>query len=134
MKEQRARLTREAKEAQLAASARLTDLAMDAAALGISNITAFVVKTPTSSPGKSGIGAALCEHVKSKECDVAVLGNHGRSIFRDVLAAVGLGSVSDYAVRHLPCTTVIVKPPPNVQLQASQAPPSVSAESNAPMS
>lgn len=56
------------------------------------------------------IGASLCQHIKEKAYDVAVVGSRGISAFkRNLLDFVGLGSVSMHLAHHLTCALAVVR-------------------------
>jgi nucleotide-binding universal stress UspA family protein len=85
---------------QRQATARIEEIVAET--LGPEPKVRFVVHAVHRSPGR-----ALVE--LSADADMLVLGSkgHGR------LAAWLLGSISDEAMQHAPCTVVIVRPPPD---------------------
>jgi nucleotide-binding universal stress UspA family protein len=50
-------------------------------------------------------GPTLCELAADEGADAIIVGSHGRSGFRRVL----MGSVSDYVVRHAPCSVIVTR-------------------------
>jgi nucleotide-binding universal stress UspA family protein len=65
-------------------------------------------------------GHALCEYAAQSSTDVAVVGSHGRTYRSMLLAAIGLGSVSDHVARGLQCPVTIVKHKPQDLLAATK--------------
>jgi nucleotide-binding universal stress UspA family protein len=55
-------------------------------------------------PGESVTAAAEAE-----QCDLVVVGTHGRTGFHRSLS----GSVSDYVIRNAPCPVLVVRPAPS---------------------
>mmetsp|Transcript_4040 Transcript_4040/g.11533 ORF Transcript_4040/g.11533 Transcript_4040/m.11533 type:complete len:269 (+) Transcript_4040:710-1516(+) len=61
-------------------------------------------------PGVSDVGQALCSYARDKNVGLAVVGSRGLGMWqRSVMGALGLGSVSDFLSRHLPCALLVVK-------------------------
>ncbi|WP_218080783.1 universal stress protein [Anthocerotibacter panamensis] len=62
-------------------------------------------------------GPTLCALARERDCRLMVLGHRGRSGFQELF----LGSVSNYALHHAPCSALVVQssaptnPPPAVQ-------------------
>ena len=73
----------------------LKSLAAEATAAGI---TAEVTQT-YGNPGRT-----LCELAKTWNADLVVLGRRGKSQIAELL----LGSTSNYAIHHLPCSVYVV--------------------------
>jgi len=57
-------------------------------------------------------GPLLCEWTANNSTDVAILGSHGRTLSSMLLSVIGLGRVSDYAVKSLQCPVTVVKHKP----------------------
>jgi len=79
---------------QLAAESR-SSLQHTLAALGLEGGHSEVLR--------GGAGPAICAFAEQVDAKVIVLGSHGRGGFKRAL----LGSVSDYVVRHAPCSVLV---------------------------
>jgi len=54
----------------------------------------------------TGHGAGITEFIRSRKCDLAVLGTRGKTNLRDVL----MGSTAERVVRDAPCSILAIKP------------------------
>lgn len=81
----------------------------EAQAAGLKHVAAERVVAEVG--GSEGIGITLQDYAKKSGADTMVVGSRGLgSLTRPVLTALGLGSVSDYCVRHAPCNIVVHRP------------------------
>jgi nucleotide-binding universal stress UspA family protein len=51
-------------------------------------------------------GESIAAAAEAEQCDLIVVGTHGRTGFQRSLA----GSVSDYVIRNAPCPVLVVRP------------------------
>lgn len=57
-------------------------------------------------------GPVICDLAKALPADLIVIGNRGRSGFKEVL----LGSVSKYVSEHAPCSVMVIRAQPESQV------------------
>eukprot|EP00892_Ulva_mutabilis_P006667 jgi/Ulvmu1/4372/UM002_0097.1 len=61
--------------------------------------------------GAGGAGHPLVQYCEENAMDTCCVGSHGFGAFmKGLRALVGLGSVSDYCVKHMPCCVCLVRP------------------------
>lgn len=69
-----------------------------------------ILTTENTHSSTGGIGEAMEKFVLDSHVNLVVLGSRGMgSIKRSLLSTLGMGSVSEFAVRTLPCPVVVVK-------------------------
>ena len=56
---------------------------------------------------QGGVATEILRHAKERECDLIVMGTHGRTGMKHML----LGSVAEYIVRVAPCPVLTVRAP-----------------------
>lgn len=86
------------------------DYAQGAGGIPIRHLQVKSLKAKDSSSSTSGVGESIKQYVEENHVDVVVIGSRGLgSIKRSLLGAVGLGSITDYAVTNLNCPVMVVK-------------------------
>ncbi|KAK9816656.1 hypothetical protein WJX72_003354 [[Myrmecia] bisecta] len=99
-----------AKEDSRAAQQLVDRYAQQARQIGLQHVKSCPVAASAS--GQQGIGQSICKYTLDNGCDSLVVGNRGLgALSRSLLGVVGLGSVSDYCVKHVPVPVTVYNSP-----------------------